>query len=117
MLGAVSIGDATGVQQALGSVAGPIKIYDDGLDTPLSRASADGFIDVVKVLLNAGADANLANREGNTALHFAAWYERSETVGILLEIAAKHSNENILGSTPLSRASRYRQAEAPKKPD
>lgn len=51
--------------------------------TPLHAASLVGAIQIVELLLDHGADANLRNNEGHTPLDYAlrshAWYEESAT--------------------------------------
>jgi ankyrin repeat protein len=42
-------------------------------DSPLMFASSEGHINVVKMLLNHGANVNHTNKFGETSLMFAAW--------------------------------------------
>ena len=48
---------------------------NDRGSTPLMHATWYGHIEVIKHLINAGANINYQNKRGNTALHFA--YENS----------------------------------------
>lgn len=80
-----------------------------------SSAYSVGFIDVVKTLLNTGADVSLPNTLGDTALHLAAWNGRSNIVDILLEYGADPRSENNEGWTPLFCASRFGHIEDLKK--
>lgn len=55
--------------------------------TPLHRASMNGHIEVVQVLLEAGIDPNVRTNSG-TALHQAACFGKADVVRILLEAGA-----------------------------
>ncbi|CAH2087931.1 unnamed protein product [Euphydryas editha] len=55
--------------------------------TPLHRASMNGHIEVVQVLLEAGIDPNVRTNAG-TALHQAACFGKADVVRILLEAGA-----------------------------
>jgi hypothetical protein len=69
--------------------------------TPLISASLFGKTEVVRALVEAGADVNLQNNEGSTALHTAAFLCHTEIVRILLDHGADKSLKNVYGSTPL----------------
>ncbi|KAJ8272627.1 hypothetical protein GJAV_G00091460 [Gymnothorax javanicus] len=68
--------------------------------TALHLASYFGHRDVAEELLKAGADVNLANEEGDTALHKAVLAERKETVLLLLRYDARPSAINGIGQIP-----------------
>jgi hypothetical protein len=80
---------------------------DEGyLGAPLIRASREGRIDMMKILLEQGADANYCNMSGDTSLHFVA--NRSgddchavEAADLLIRHGASTSPLNCHGSTPL----------------
>lgn len=57
--------------------------------TPLMTASIRGYSEVVKMLLEAGADPNLENYDGLTALGLAYEWRRPEIVEILEEVTSK----------------------------
>ena len=68
--------------------------------TPLITAASFGKDDIVKVLIDAGADLSLKNNDGATALHSAAFFCRVEIVQILLNANADKSLRNNFGATP-----------------
>ena len=49
-----------------------VNARDEGGSTPLMRAAVNGNTDVAKLLLDHGADVNVQDRHGWSALHFAA---------------------------------------------
>jgi uncharacterized protein len=57
---------------------------------------------MVQTLLLNGANPNLSDRDGNTALHFAVKLIEPEIVLLLLQYGARQLTENKEGSTPLS---------------
>jgi uncharacterized protein len=61
--------------------------------TPLMMAARYGHMDVVKLLLDEGADANLRNQQGMTALDFAVSADRPE-VAMLIGSFTRSRNSN-----------------------
>ena len=51
--------------------------------TPLHHASAKGSRDIVKLLLDAGADATIADNHSRTALHLAAQTGNKDIIRLL----------------------------------
>lgn len=74
--------------------------------TPLIYASTEGHDDVVVVLLDAGADVNLASPNGTTALMMAARGAHDQTVDLLLARGADPNRRNDSGATALLWADR-----------
>ena len=81
-------------------------------DTSLLEAADDGHIEIVKLLLKAGADPNQINDDGQTPLYRAIEYTRSaikkldriEIVKLLLFYGANPNIASEYGTTPLIRA-------------
>ena len=63
-------------------------ICDEDGSRPLMLASDRGHAEVVHLLLEAGADRNLANDDGDTALMLASKTGRIEVVRLLLDAGA-----------------------------
>ena len=79
--------------------------------TPLQQASRDtrrgylGIVDIVRFLLDHGANVDARDNCGNTALHFAVSEGLLETAHLLLKQGADVNSQNNVGLTPLQRAS------------
>ena len=73
----------------------------------LTRAAAHGQQEVVRLLLEAGADAKWKDTFQRTALHVAAQCNRSEVVRILLEFGADMEAVDRYGLRPLHRAAQH----------
>ena len=69
----------------------------------LHKAAKNGDRDALREALNAGADVNSRDDEGNTALHKSVAEDHAECVKILLEHEAKNV-PNLLSWTPLHSA-------------
>jgi len=77
--------------------------------TPLIVAAQGGCKDIVKMLLQAGADIHHRNDQGETALISAAQEGHNEVVQILLEAGSNVNQENADGETALDLAVRLKQ--------
>jgi ankyrin repeat protein len=74
--------------------------------TPLHLASYGGFVDVVKLLLDKGADSAAVDNDGSTPLHYAAIGGKAETVKLLLEYSKDDIDaRDLFGRTSLFWAS------------
>jgi ankyrin repeat protein len=74
---------------------------DEHRDTPLTYAGAYGNVEVVRVLLEGGANVNVSNVRRNTALHNAALNGNLDVCRLLLDWGAKVDSLNMWNSTPL----------------
>lgn len=68
---------------------------------PLVSAVSFGRTAIAKALIDAGADLNLKNNEGSTALHVAAFFCHIEIVQMLIDAKADKSIKNNFGATPM----------------
>ena len=73
--------------------------------TLLHHAANEGRKEVVAVLLDHGADANMTTNSGDTALHLAAAKNYCPSVRILLAHGADPNIKNRDGKTPFDAAS------------
>ena len=72
--------------------------------TAIRKAAAKGHVEIVKRLLEAGADPNLSDHYGWTPLLSACQAEHVEVVRLLVENGAQVDIPNALGVTALSLA-------------
>jgi ankyrin repeat protein len=79
--------------------------------TALHDASVNDHLQVVKLLLQRGADVRVMNQFGDTALHEAARWGHLEVVRLLLDNQADISMTNQHGWTPLHFSAAYSQLE------
>ena len=63
-----------------------------GLGTPLHGAAADGHLDVVRFLVEKGADLSILDSCGESVLHRAEFHKRQEVVDFLRHILAESPN-------------------------
>ncbi len=81
------------------------QITSDGQkSTPLIVAAAFGQTEAAKALIKAGANLDLQNKDGNTALSTAAFLCHPEIVKALLEAGADKSIKSNAGTTALDGA-------------
>ena len=74
-----------------------------GDDTPLHLAAAHGNRDIVLMLLKQKAEVNFVNEHGNSALHYATFWNFPAIAEDLVEWGAMVSIENKYGETPLDK--------------
>lgn len=70
-------------------------------DTPLHMAARAGYIEAVKLLLNAGAKVHLINTFEQTPLHEACSNGHLAAISIILKAGANINAKTKIGSTPL----------------
>eukprot|EP00620_Florenciella_sp_RCC1587_P020156 CAMPEP_0182557106 /NCGR_PEP_ID=MMETSP1324-20130603/1149_1 /TAXON_ID=236786 /ORGANISM="Florenciella sp., Strain RCC1587" /LENGTH=374 /DNA_ID=CAMNT_0024769117 /DNA_START=16 /DNA_END=1136 /DNA_ORIENTATION=+ len=73
--------------------------------SPLAEAARCGFKEIVKMLLDSGAEKDLANHMGWTSLHEAAFYNHIDVVKVLLVYGADATIKNKQGAMPWQLAS------------
>lgn len=69
--------------------------------TPLHLAAVRGHLDVVKLLVEAGAPLNKRSKDKQTPLHLAAWLGKGDVVDFLLSKGARLETIDKLGHSPL----------------
>jgi ankyrin repeat protein len=75
---------------------------DDGYRyTPLTYAAEYGHVEVVRVLLEGGANVDRAEAYQHTALHLVAHKGHLDVCRLLLDWGAKVDHMNVFKSTPL----------------
>ena len=80
--------------------------------TALHRASMHNRTDVVKRLLQEGADMDRQNHYGkNTPLHYAALYNSTEVARLLIDKRADINLKGEFNKTPLDRAHKGTEVE------
>lgn len=72
-----------------------------GGSTPLISAITFDKQEIAKALIEAGADLNLQNNDGSSALHVAAFFCRVESTQLLLDAGANKTLKNKWAATPL----------------
>jgi len=77
---------------------------NDANDTPLIIASRNGHVQVVKMLLSAGADPDASNHSRATALSNASENGHLDVIKLLLDAGANIHTKNADGMTPLALA-------------
>ena len=68
------------------------------------EAIREGNLEKVKELIESGADVNAKDNSGETALMWAAWYDRAEIAKILIDNGADVNAKNRWGKTALTGA-------------
>jgi ankyrin repeat protein len=77
---------------------------DRGLTSLMRIIKSSGsacMVEMVRTLLDAGADPNIQDASGNTALHHAVQWKQSEVIPLLIEGGAVLDVENKFGLTAL----------------
>ncbi|XP_014769847.1 notch-regulated ankyrin repeat-containing protein [Octopus bimaculoides] len=88
---AVKNGDTNVLQQILEKREGKVNInlYDTEGQTALHQSCLNGNLELVKLLVKFGADVRLANRDGWSALHIAAYGGHQEIESYLIHVNSR----------------------------
>lgn len=101
LMQAARSGDDAQWRSSLLAIPSPTHAADTFGCTALHVAADAGCVDMVKVLLEAGADVDVRDTWEETPLHFAARKGSSETCQVLLAKGAELDAVNSNGVTPL----------------
>ena len=82
----------------------PVDITDGVGWTALIRAAMNNRTDVVRCLLDKGADVNKQHPEAMAMLHFANIMNRTDAMRMLLEHRARKDIKDEHGATPIDNA-------------
>jgi ankyrin repeat protein len=74
---------------------------DSGGWTPALHAAAQGYTDILELLLDNGANPDIANIKEITPLHYAARYENISICKLLVEHGANPNKQDEFGNTAL----------------
>lgn len=98
---AVTNGDLTLVRSMIEGDRSLLEFKIDSIFTPLNMASYVGKTDIVKYLLEKGADINTKDREGSTPLQNAAAKGHFDIVKLLVEKGSDVNYKDDNGVTPI----------------
>ena len=115
--GAVRKGDLETIDSMLERGSAVLaRTVDDARRSALHFAAGLGKPDIVRRLLQAGAEVDLADKEGYTPLHMAAGYLHTSTISVLLEAGADPEQKDRQGRSPLELVESLRAALATDSP-
>lgn len=96
---AVISGDTHAIQQHISAGTNINQKDPFGGSSPLISAALFNKPEIVRLLLDSGANIDFKNNDGSTALHVAAFFCRPEIVQLLLKNNADKTIKNNRGST------------------
>ncbi|MEP6783399.1 MAG: ankyrin repeat domain-containing protein, partial [Acidobacteriota bacterium] len=103
LIAAIRTGSHAKVQLLLSATPTLVNAADETKSTLLHHAAGFGTIDVMSLLIEAGADVNAKNRRGSTPMHWAI--DNDAKVQFLLAKGANVNVKQVEGRTPLYQAS------------
>ncbi|KAM9384369.1 histone-lysine N-methyltransferase EHMT2 isoform 2-T2 [Pholidichthys leucotaenia] len=83
-----------------------VNAQDSGGWTPIIWAAEHKHVEVIKVLLDRGADVSVKDKELNVCLHWAAYAGSVDIAELVLNTGCSLSSVNVHGDTPLHIAAR-----------
>ncbi|XP_037549233.1 histone-lysine N-methyltransferase EHMT2 [Nematolebias whitei] len=83
-----------------------VNAQDSGGWTPIIWAAEHKHVEVIKTLLNRGADVTINDKELNVCLHWAAYAGNVDIAEMVLNSGCSLSSVNVHGDTPLHIAAR-----------
>ncbi|XP_061673321.1 histone-lysine N-methyltransferase EHMT2 [Syngnathoides biaculeatus] len=83
-----------------------VNSQDNGGWTPIIWAAEHKHVEVIKVLLNRGADVTINDKELNICLHWAAYAGNVDIAEMVLNAGCSLASVNVHGDTPLHIAAR-----------
>src|SRR5690625_2675294 len=107
LLESARYGDLEDVQQLLNDQDVCVNFKDQNGMSPLLAAAGNGHCQIIRILLEKGADVNISNNSQNTPLHWAALNGHLEAVKILVEAGANLNALNFREQVPLEEAIGY----------
>ena len=94
-------GNVVMIQRVLSSFTVDINYMTEWKGFPLILAAGNGHKDVAKLLLDSGAEPNMAAQNGKTPLYYAAFEGHKDVVKLLLDRGAKRNTADKDRFTPL----------------
>ena len=80
---------------------------DDYLVRRFHNAASEGDVSLVESMLQEGVPVYCVDRVDQTALFFAAYYNRTDVIRLLLQKGADVNKQNWIGNTPLHNAAMF----------
>ena len=97
--GAVLYGNLEAVNQHIAAGTDLNTKEPMGGSTPLISAITFDHRDIAKALIDGGADLEIQNKDGSSALHVAAFFCRVEILQLLIDANVDRSKKNRFGAT------------------
>lgn len=98
---AAQTGDVRTIRSLLGRTDVNLRNTAESNTTALMYAAQAGWEPILVELIRAGADLNLVDGNGDSALHYAAQFRQPRMIQLLLEAGAKTDMEDRWKQTPL----------------
>lgn len=110
LIGACKAGDIATLQSVLGSNPAVVNKVDADRMSALHYAVCGINLPCVEILLARGANPQLCNTTGRTALHFASLLGQAHMCSRLIAAGASTEIKDLTGETPIFNAVRLKQA-------